>query len=29
MPEIGRTLIHDESVDLINEWINSLSGGCD
>ena len=29
MPEIGRTLIHDESVDLIEEWINSMSGGCD
>jgi parallel beta-helix repeat protein len=29
MPEIGRTLIHDEGVELVREWINSLSGGCD
>jgi parallel beta-helix repeat protein len=29
MPEIGRTLIHDEGVALIEEWINSQSGGCD
>ena len=29
MPEIGRTLIHEEGVALIREWINSLSGGCD
>jgi uncharacterized repeat protein (TIGR03806 family) len=29
MPEIGRTLIHEEGVALIHEWINSLSGGCD
>jgi parallel beta-helix repeat protein len=29
MPEIGRTLIHGEGVALINEWINSMSGGCD
>jgi len=28
MPEIGRTLIHTEGVALINEWINSMSGGC-
>ena len=28
MPEIGRTIIHDEGVDLVNEWIDSLSGGC-
>lgn len=24
MPEIGRTLIHDEAVDLIREWIQNL-----
>ncbi len=29
MPEIGRTLIHDEGVALVREWINSLSGGCE
>ena len=29
MPEIGRTLIHYEAVYLIEEWINSISGGCD
>jgi parallel beta-helix repeat protein len=28
MPEIGRTIIHDEGVALIEEWINSMSGGC-
>ena len=28
MPEIGRTIIHDEGLDLVNEWIDSLSGGC-
>ncbi len=28
MPELGRTLVHQEGVDLINEWINSLSGEC-
>jgi parallel beta-helix repeat protein len=29
MPEIGRTLIHDEGVALVREWIDSLSGGCE
>lgn len=29
MPEIGRTLVHDEGVALIRDWINSLSGSCD
>jgi parallel beta-helix repeat protein len=29
MPEIGRTLIHDEGVALVREWINSLSGQCE
>jgi len=28
MPEIGRTIIHDEGVALIREWIQSQSGGC-
>lgn len=29
MPLIGRTLIHQEGVDLINEWITSLTATCD
>ena len=29
MPEIGRTVIHDEGVALIRQWIDSLAGGCD
>ena len=29
MPEIGRTLIHDEGVALVREWINSLQGTCE
>lgn len=29
MPEIGRSLVHDEGVALIREWVNSLSGGCE
>jgi parallel beta-helix repeat protein len=28
MPEIGRSIIHTEGVALVEEWINSLSGGC-
>lgn len=28
MPEVGRSLVHDEGVALIAEWINSLEGGC-
>ncbi|MEQ8800754.1 MAG: hypothetical protein RLP45_01810, partial [Haliea sp.] len=28
MPEIGRSIIHDEAVALVREWLNSLSGGC-
>ncbi|MCB1703935.1 MAG: right-handed parallel beta-helix repeat-containing protein [Halioglobus sp.] len=28
MPEIGRSVIHEEGVALIREWINSQSGGC-
>ena len=27
-PDPRRVNIHDEGVALINEWINSLSGGC-
>ena len=29
MPEIGRSLIHDDGVALVREWINSMSGGCE
>jgi parallel beta-helix repeat protein len=29
MPEIGRTMIHEEGVALIREWINSQTGGCE
>lgn len=28
MPEIGRTLTHDEGVSLIREWIGTLQGAC-
>tara|TARA_R110002110_G_scaffold415748_1_gene654822 strand:+ start:54307 stop:56682 length:2376 start_codon:yes stop_codon:yes gene_type:complete len=28
MPEIGRSIIHDEGVALVREWIDSLSGSC-
>lgn len=28
MPEIGRSTIHDEGVELIREWIASLKGSC-
>ena len=29
MPEIGRSVIHEEGVGLIREWINSLHGNCE
>lgn len=29
MPELGRTLIHREGVELIREWIRSLQGRCE
>ena len=29
MPEIGRSLIHEEGVALIREWIASQSGSCE
>ena len=29
MPEIGRTIVHHEGVELIREWLASLDGGCD
>jgi hypothetical protein len=28
MPELGRTVIHREGVELIREWIRSLQGKC-
>ncbi len=28
MPELGRALVHEEGVELISQWIASLSGGC-
>ncbi len=28
MPEIGRSIVHDEAVALIRAWLDSLSGGC-
>ena len=28
MPELGRTMVHEEGVALIREWIASLEGGC-
>jgi len=29
MPLLGRTLVHDESLAMIEEWINSLNNTCD
>ena len=29
MPEIGRSLVHDEGVALVREWIDSLEGSCE
>ena len=28
MPELGRALIHAEGIELISEWITSISGNC-
>lgn len=28
MPELGRTLIHREGVDLVRQWINEMPSGC-
>jgi hypothetical protein len=28
MPELGRALTHEEGVDLISDWIESLDGAC-
>jgi hypothetical protein len=29
MPEIGRTVVHREGLELIREWLASLDGGCE
>lgn len=29
MPELGRSLVHDEGVALVADWIDSLSGNCE
>ncbi len=29
MPMIGRTIVHDEAVTLINQWIDSFEEGCE
>jgi uncharacterized repeat protein (TIGR03806 family) len=29
MPELGRALVHDEGLQLINEWISSLEANCE
>lgn len=28
MPELGRTMVHEEGVELIREWISSMEGEC-
>jgi uncharacterized repeat protein (TIGR03806 family) len=28
MPELGRTMVHEEGVELIRDWISSLEGAC-
>ncbi len=29
MPELGRSVVHREGVELIREWINAQKGACD
>lgn len=29
MPELGRSLVQDEGVELVSQWINSLQGDCE
>ena len=29
MPELGRSLVHEEGVALLREWIDTLPGSCD
>jgi len=28
MPELGRSLIHDEGIDLITRWLANMTGSC-
>ena len=28
MPELGRSLIHKEGIDLVSRWINEMPGNC-
>ncbi|MEI7488566.1 MAG: hypothetical protein WCJ72_14390 [Chryseobacterium sp.] len=28
MPLLGRTIVHDEGVELLKQWINSLNQNC-
>ena len=28
MPELGRTLVHQQGVELIRSWINTMQGEC-
>lgn len=28
MPEIGRTLVHDEGVEIVSRWIDAMDGSC-
>jgi hypothetical protein len=28
MPELGRSLVHDEGVALIADWISEMEGSC-
>lgn len=28
MPQLGRSIVHDEALELVKEWINSMPGGC-
>ena len=29
MPELSKSLVHDEGVQLVSQWINTLQGSCD
>jgi hypothetical protein len=28
MPEVGRSLVHQEGLDLVNAWIQQMPGDC-
>jgi hypothetical protein len=28
MPELGRSLVHQEGLEIIDQWINSMDGQC-